>query len=44
MSAFDRQRQTELNIGKTFINPIGVESANYGNKAHFMFLRILPLG
>ena len=31
MSAFDR-----LNIGKTFINAIGVDSVKFGNEAHFM--------
>ena len=38
MSAFDRQRQRELNIGKTFINfnAIGMDSAKFGNEAHFM--------
>jgi hypothetical protein len=36
MSAFDRQRQIELNIGKTFINAIGVDSVKFGNEAHFM--------
>jgi hypothetical protein len=36
MSAFDRQRQIELNIRKTFFNVIGVDSAKFGNEAHFM--------
>ena len=36
MSAFDRQRQIELNIGKTFINAIGVDSAKFKYEAHFM--------
>jgi hypothetical protein len=34
MSAFDRQRQKDLNIGKTFINTIGVDK--FGNETHFM--------
>ena len=38
MSALDRQREIrrELNIGKTFINAIGVDSAKFENEAHFM--------
>ena len=36
MSALVRQRQIELNIRKTFINAIGVDSAKFGNEAHFV--------
>ena len=36
MSAFDRQSQGVINIGKTFINAIGVDSAKFGNEAHFV--------
>ena len=38
MSALDRQRQTELNIGRsrTFINAIGMDSAKFGNETHFV--------
>jgi hypothetical protein len=36
MSALDRRRQLELNIGKMFVNAIGVDSARFGNEAHFM--------
>jgi hypothetical protein len=41
MSAFERQRQIELNIGKTFINAIGVDGAKFGNEAHFMSLAVI---
>jgi hypothetical protein len=38
MSAFHMQRQIELNIAKTLINGTGagVDSAKFGNEAHFM--------
>jgi hypothetical protein len=39
MSAFDMQAKTaivNLNIGKTFINAIGVDSARFGNETHFV--------
>jgi hypothetical protein len=36
MSALDRQRQIELNIGITFINAMGVDSAKFGNETHFV--------
>jgi hypothetical protein len=35
MSALERQKQIQLNIGKTFINAIGVDSAMFENEAHF---------
>ena len=45
MSAFDRQSQGVINIGKTFINAIGVDSAKFGNEAHFMsFAAIIASG
>jgi hypothetical protein len=36
MSALDRQRQIEVSTGKTFINAIRVDSAKFGNEAHFV--------
>ena len=36
MSALDRQRQIELNIGRTFINAIWVDNAKFGNETHFV--------
>jgi hypothetical protein len=36
MSAIDRQGQMELDIGNTFINTRGVNSAKFGYEAHFM--------
>jgi hypothetical protein len=43
MSAFDRQRQKDLNIGKMFIDTIGVDK--FENETHlisFLWLSVLP--
>jgi hypothetical protein len=32
----DRKRQIELNIGKTFINAKGMDSAKFGKEMHFV--------
>jgi hypothetical protein len=37
----DRQRQIEVNIRKTFINTIGVDSAKFGNEAHFTSFAVI---
>jgi hypothetical protein len=36
MPAFDRQREKELNTGKTFTTITGMNSARFGNEAHFI--------
>ena len=41
MSALARQRQIELNLRKTFINATGVDSAKFGNEAHFMSFAVV---
>jgi hypothetical protein len=41
----DKLRQKELNIGKMFIITTGVDSAKFGNEAHFMsFEGIIAFG